>query len=71
MLKKLFVAALIGASFTAVTAHADDLLDQVKQRGTLRVGLEGTFPRSIRKRRRANWSATTSTSPKPSRPNWA
>ncbi|MGF6899692.1 cystine ABC transporter substrate-binding protein [Paraburkholderia sp. GAS348] len=44
LLKKMLVAGLIGASFTAVTAHADDLLDQVKQRGTLRVGLEGTFP---------------------------
>ncbi len=44
LLKKLLVAGLIGASFTAVTAHADDLLGQVKQRGTLRVGLEGTFP---------------------------
>jgi L-cystine transport system substrate-binding protein len=44
LLKKLFVAGLIGAAFTAVTAHADDLLDQVKQRGTLRIGLEGTFP---------------------------
>jgi len=45
-LKKLVAASLIGASFTAVTtaAHAEDLLDQVKQRGTLRVGLEGTFP---------------------------
>ena len=45
-LKKLVAASLIGAAFTAVTtaAHADDLLDQVKQRGTLRVGLEGTFP---------------------------
>ncbi|TKC90083.1 transporter substrate-binding domain-containing protein [Trinickia terrae] len=38
------VAGLIGATFTAVTAHAEDLLDQVKARGTLRVGLEGTFP---------------------------
>jgi cystine transport system substrate-binding protein len=44
LLKKMLVAGLIGASFTAVTAHADDLLDQVKQRGTLRIGLEGTFP---------------------------
>lgn len=44
LLKKILVAGLIGASFTAVTAHADDLLDQVKQRGTLRIGLEGTFP---------------------------
>ncbi|MEW9586089.1 cystine ABC transporter substrate-binding protein [Paraburkholderia sp. DGU8] len=44
LLKKLLVAGLIGASFTAVAAHAEDLLDQVKQRGTLRIGLEGTFP---------------------------
>jgi cystine transport system substrate-binding protein len=44
LLKKMLVAGLIGASVTAVTAHADDLLDQVKQRGTLRIGLEGTFP---------------------------
>ncbi|MGE8510820.1 MAG: transporter substrate-binding domain-containing protein, partial [Paraburkholderia terricola] len=47
LLKKVVVAGLIGASFTAVTsvtAHAEDLFDQVKQRGTLRVGLEGTFP---------------------------
>ncbi|AQG99019.1 cystine ABC transporter substrate-binding protein [Caballeronia cordobensis] len=45
-LKKLVAASLIGAAFTAVAtaAHADDLLDQVKQRGTLRIGLEGTFP---------------------------
>lgn len=44
LLKKLLVAGLIGASLTAVAAHAEDLLDQVKQRGTLRIGLEGTFP---------------------------
>ncbi len=44
LLKKMLVAGLIGASFTAMAAHADDLLDQVKQRGTLRIGLEGTFP---------------------------
>jgi cystine transport system substrate-binding protein len=44
LLKNILVAGLIGASFTAATAHADDLLDQVKQRGTLRIGLEGTFP---------------------------
>jgi len=44
LLKKLLAVALIGASFTAVAAHAEDLLDQVKQRGTLRIGLEGTFP---------------------------
>jgi len=44
LLKNILVAGLIGASFTAAAAHADDLLDQVKQRGTLRIGLEGTFP---------------------------
>ncbi|MGS1003750.1 cystine ABC transporter substrate-binding protein [Burkholderia glumae] len=44
LLKKLLVAGLIGASLVAATAHAADLLDQVKQRGTLRIGLEGTFP---------------------------
>ncbi|WP_179404234.1 cystine ABC transporter substrate-binding protein [Burkholderia guangdongensis] len=44
LLKKLMVAGLIGASLAAATAHAADLLDEVKQRGTLRVGLEGTFP---------------------------
>ena len=44
LLKKLLVAGLIGASFTAAAAHAADLLDQVKQSGTLRIGLEGTFP---------------------------
>ncbi|MBI0328799.1 transporter substrate-binding domain-containing protein [Burkholderia plantarii] len=43
-LKKLLTAGLIGASLVAATAHAADLLDQVKQRGTLRIGLEGTFP---------------------------
>jgi cystine transport system substrate-binding protein len=44
LLKKLLVAGLIGASFTAAAAHAADLLDQVRQSGTLRIGLEGTFP---------------------------
>jgi cystine transport system substrate-binding protein len=44
LLKKLLVAALIGASFAAATAHAEDLLDTVQHRGTLKIGLEGTFP---------------------------
>ncbi|WP_186065200.1 cystine ABC transporter substrate-binding protein [Burkholderia gladioli] len=43
-LKNLLTAALIGASFVAATSHAADLLDEAKQRGTLRIGLEGTFP---------------------------
>ena len=44
LLKKLLALAIVGASFVAASAHADDLLDQAKARGTLRVGLEGTFP---------------------------
>jgi L-cystine transport system substrate-binding protein len=44
MFKKFFMAGLIGATLVATSAHAEDLLDQVKQRGTLRIGLEGTFP---------------------------
>ena len=44
LLKKLLALAVVGVSFAATGAHAEDLLDQVKARGTLRVGLEGTFP---------------------------
>jgi L-cystine transport system substrate-binding protein len=43
-LKKFLMAGLIGATCLATAAHAADLLDAVKQRGTLRIGLEGTFP---------------------------
>src|ERR1700722_759274 len=43
LFKKALVAGLIGASLS-VAAHAEDLLDTVKARGTLRIGLEGTFP---------------------------
>jgi cystine transport system substrate-binding protein len=43
-LKKILTAGLIGLTCLAATAHAEDLLDQVKARGTLRIGLEGTFP---------------------------
>jgi L-cystine transport system substrate-binding protein len=42
-LKKILAVGLIGASLSAA-AHAEDLLDSVKARGTLRIGLEGTFP---------------------------
>lgn len=44
---KLLLAGMLSASvmgFTAVTAHAQDLLDSVKQAGVLRIGLEGTYP---------------------------
>jgi cystine transport system substrate-binding protein len=44
LLKKILTAGLIGLTCVAATAHAEDLLDQVKARGTLRIGLEGTFP---------------------------
>ena len=42
--KKILTAGVIGMTFVAATAHAEDLLDQVKARGTLRIGCEGTFP---------------------------
>jgi L-cystine transport system substrate-binding protein len=46
LFKKLAASALIGATLgmTTLAAHAADLLDQVKQRGTLRIGIEGTYP---------------------------
>jgi cystine transport system substrate-binding protein len=37
-----FAFSAIG--FTTVAAHAEDLLDTVKQAGVLKVGLEGTYP---------------------------
>ncbi|MFD1554397.1 transporter substrate-binding domain-containing protein [Paraburkholderia silviterrae] len=46
-LSKLFftsVLAVSAFSLTAVAAHAEDLLDSVKQAGVLKVGLEGTYP---------------------------
>ncbi|WP_338340925.1 transporter substrate-binding domain-containing protein, partial [Burkholderia vietnamiensis] len=42
LLSGLLLASALG--FTAVAAHADDLLDSVKKAGVLRVGLEGTYP---------------------------
>ncbi|HTR11536.1 MAG TPA: transporter substrate-binding domain-containing protein [Paraburkholderia sp.] len=36
--------AVSALGFTAVAAHAEDLLDSVKQSGVLRIGLEGTYP---------------------------
>lgn len=37
-------ASLVLLAGLSTAAHADTLLDQVKQRGTLQVGLEGTYP---------------------------
>lgn len=42
LLSGLLLASALG--FTAVAAHAEDLLDSVKKAGVLRVGLEGTYP---------------------------
>src|SRR5580698_4371001 len=44
---KLLSSSLVAVSilgFTAVAAHAEDLLDSVKQAGVLKIGLEGTYP---------------------------
>ncbi len=41
-MRKLLIASVLG--FVAFTASATDLLDTVKQRGTLKVALEGTYP---------------------------
>ncbi|WP_338859863.1 cystine ABC transporter substrate-binding protein [Mycetohabitans rhizoxinica] len=46
LLRKWLAAALVGGALgtAAVAAPAADLLDQVKEHGTLRIGLEGTYP---------------------------
>jgi ABC-type amino acid transport substrate-binding protein len=44
---KLLFSSVVAVSvlgFTAVAAHAEDLLDSVKQAGVLKIGLEGTYP---------------------------
>lgn len=38
------VLAVLPLGLTAVAAHAEDLLDSVKQAGVLKIGLEGTYP---------------------------
>ncbi|WP_028220725.1 transporter substrate-binding domain-containing protein [Paraburkholderia oxyphila] len=46
-LSKLFLTGVLAVSafsLTAVAAHAEDLLDSVKQAGVLKIGLEGTYP---------------------------
>ncbi|WP_321934532.1 MULTISPECIES: transporter substrate-binding domain-containing protein [unclassified Paraburkholderia] len=46
-LKKLLFTSALAVSalgFTAISAHAEDLLDSVKQAGVLKIGLEGTYP---------------------------
>ncbi|QGZ65231.1 transporter substrate-binding domain-containing protein [Paraburkholderia acidisoli] len=46
-LSKLLLTSALAASalgFTAVAAHAEDVLDSIKQSGVLKVGLEGTYP---------------------------
>ena len=44
MHKKSFVLPALLLACAALSAQAADLLDDVKARGTLRVGLEGTYP---------------------------
>ncbi|MGA0612901.1 transporter substrate-binding domain-containing protein [Caldimonas sp. KR1-144] len=41
---RLLAAAALALPLLAATAHAADLLDEVKQRGTLRIAVEGTYP---------------------------
>lgn len=43
-LSLLLRTATLGFALAAGAAHAADLLDEVKQRGTLRIGVEGTYP---------------------------
>lgn len=46
-LSKLLLTSAIAASalgFVAASAHAEDVLDSVKQSGVLKIGLEGTYP---------------------------
>ena len=38
------VAAALSFTLLAASAHAADLLDEVRERGTLRVAVEGTYP---------------------------
>lgn len=44
--RQLWKSLIVAASLLAATGHthAQDLLDTIKQRGTLRVALEGTYP---------------------------
>jgi L-cystine transport system substrate-binding protein len=44
MLKKLLPALTLVVAFSTTSAQTADLLDTVKQRGTLRVAIEGTYP---------------------------
>jgi cystine transport system substrate-binding protein len=43
-MKKLFTTLLTAGLMMVGVAHAADLLDEVKQRGTLRIACEGTYP---------------------------
>src|SRR3954463_11244152 len=38
------LAAMLACAALALPAHAADLLDTVKARGTLRIAMEGTYP---------------------------
>jgi cystine transport system substrate-binding protein len=43
-LRRVLIAAASGAALISASAHAADLLDTVKARGSLRIALEGTYP---------------------------
>ena len=43
-IKSLMQAGTVALALMAGTAHAADLLDDAKQRGTLRIAVEGTYP---------------------------
>jgi cystine transport system substrate-binding protein len=42
--RKILAGAAVAAAMLALPAHAADLLDNAKARGTLRIALEGTYP---------------------------
>jgi cystine transport system substrate-binding protein len=42
--RKILAGATVAAAMLALPAHAADLLDNAKARGTLRIALEGTYP---------------------------
>lgn len=65
----LFAASALLAGHPAQAA--DDTLAALQKRGTLRVGIEGTYPRSTIRTKTASSPASKSTWPVPSRKKWA
>ncbi|WP_245001827.1 hypothetical protein [Cupriavidus pinatubonensis] len=69
LLQSALLATVLG--FTAPAVHAEDLLDTVKASGVLKVGMEGTYPRSAIEMARASLMALTSRWPGPWQTRWA